>query len=114
MKQGLSFSNSHQKTAYIILVFEPNKTEIRAMDKLFLEDFVNASDFQPQTQLEMLNLSVSVASSPIYTHEQFYTIACENLKHTAPHLKTIGLYGTLRMYPAILVIIQCCFVIYIY
>jgi hypothetical protein len=91
-------------------VFEPNKTEIQALEKLYLEDFVNASSFQPQTMLERLILSVSVACSPLYSHEQFYSIAVENLKRTAPNLKSVGLYGTLRMYPNISVCIRGAFI----
>lgn len=84
-------------------MFEQNKTELQAMDSLYLEDFVDSSTFQIQEKLERLNLSVSVAYSPVYTHEEFYSRAVKGLKRTAPNLKTVGLYGTLRMYPRIMV-----------
>jgi hypothetical protein len=82
-------------------IFEPNKSDIQAFDRLYLEDFVNASNFEVQNQLERLNLSVSIAFSLVYTHEEFYELASQNLKKIAPNLKTIGLYGTLRIYPNI-------------
>ncbi|KAI6242617.1 hypothetical protein M3Y99_00166200 [Aphelenchoides fujianensis] len=81
-------------------VFSANVRELDA-DELFVEDFVNRSALPPQTQLEALNLSVSVANSPVLSFAEFYERAAANLRQAAPGLKSVGLFGTLRYYPMV-------------
>ncbi|KAI6194747.1 hypothetical protein M3Y96_01157600 [Aphelenchoides besseyi] len=81
-------------------VFEAG-TQSLSFDNLYVEDFVNLTNFEPQTQLKSLNLSVSVANRLYSTHEKFYEHAVESLKRAAPNLKFVGLYGALRHYPFI-------------
>ncbi|KAI6223230.1 hypothetical protein M3Y95_00867500 [Aphelenchoides besseyi] len=68
------------------------KSDLNLEDQVYLEDF-HSSQQEPNTHVQSLQLSVSFENGTTGENEKFYTTAIENLKKSAPQLKTLSLNG---------------------
>ncbi|KAI6183286.1 hypothetical protein M3Y97_00473200 [Aphelenchoides bicaudatus] len=82
------------------VLFKPNGRFFDKKFRLLVEDFVDKTDVQQQTEIDELLIGVSLANQTNGHSERFYSTAFRNLKHILPNLQTLTIDGGYILKPA--------------